>query len=145
MPIQPLTEAKISTKTGYFMAGDAAKDSDLPDSRVPTLSTTPTRSICTICIEMAESRAEEIDRISCEEEERVSRGFDIQTYFSVDGGQVERVRKAVALSSESALLNLRYVPAARLVHVNKQWRSAKSEGFPMGHDLGRLACLMPEA
>ena len=39
-------------------------------------------------MEMAESRAEEVDRISCEEEERVSRGFDIKTYFSVDGGQL---------------------------------------------------------
>ena len=78
-----------------------------------------------ICMEMAESRAEEVDRISCEEEERVSRGFDIKTYFSVDGGNFERVRKAVARTSENSLLNLRYVPAARLVHVNYKWRSQR--------------------
>ena len=81
---------------------------------------------------MAESRAEEVDRISCEEEERASRGYEIQTYFSMDGGHLERVRKAVVRSSENALLNLRYVPAARLVHVNYQWRSQRSEGFPIG-------------
>ena len=81
---------------------------------------------------MSESRAEQIDRISCEEEERVSRGFELRTYFSVDGGQLERVCKATARTSENSLLNLRYIPAARLVHVNYKWRSQKSEGFPMG-------------
>ncbi len=138
-----VTEAKVSTRTGYFMAGDAAKDSVCPISGAD-LSDNASKLHLHDLIEMAESRAEEIDRITCEEEERVSRGFDIQTYFSVDGGQVDRIRKAVALSSESALLNLRYVPAARLVHVNKQWRSAKSEGFPMGQISGDWRASMPE-
>jgi hypothetical protein len=92
---------------------------------------------------MAESRAEEIDRISCEEEERISRGFDIRTYFSVDGGHFERVRKAVARTSENSLLNLRYVPAARLVHVNYKWRSQDTEGFPMGLTSGDWRSSMP--
>ncbi len=50
----------------------------------------------------------------------------------MDGGNLERVRKAVVRSSESSLLNLRYVPAARLVHVNYKWRSQESDGFPFG-------------
>ena len=43
---------------------------------------------------------QEIDRISCEEEERVSRGYEINTYFTVDGGHLERIRKAVVRSSQ---------------------------------------------
>lgn len=46
-------------------------------------------------LEMSESRAEEVDRISCEEEERVSKGFDIETYFSIDGS-MDRIRQATA-------------------------------------------------
>lgn len=138
-----LTEAKISSKTGYFMAGEAAKDSTCPISGAD-LSDNASKQHLHDLIEMAESRAEEVDRITCEEEERVSRGFEIRTYFSVDGGQVDRIRKAVARSSESSLLNLRYVPAARLVHVNYQWRSAKNEGFPIGLVSGDWRSSIPE-
>ena len=93
---------------------------------------------------MAESRTEEIDRISCEEEERVSKGFNIRTFFSVDDGHIDRVRKAIARTSESNLLNLRYIPAARLVHVNTQWRAQKqTEGFPIGLTSGDWRPSMP--
>lgn len=139
-----LTEAKVSSKTGYFMAGEAVKDSTCPFSGID-LSDNAVKEHLHDLMEMAESRAEEIDRISCEEEERVSRGYEIRTYFSVDGGQVDRVRKAVAKTSENALLNLRYVPAARLVHVNTKWRSQKTEGFPIGLISGDWRASIPEA
>ena len=138
-----LTEAKVSSKTGYFMAGDAAKDSTCPFSGID-LSDNAFKEHLHDLMEMAESRAEEIDRISCEEEERVSRGYEIRTYFSVDGGHIDRVRKAVATSTENALLNLRYVPAARLIHVNTQWRSQKTEGFPIGLISGDWRSSMPD-
>lgn len=138
-----LTEAKVSSKTGYFMTGDAAKDSTCPFSGVE-LSDNAFKEHLHNLMEMAESRAEEIDRISCEEEERVSRGYEIRTYFSIDGGQIDRVRKAVATSTENALLNLRYVPAARLIHVNAQWRSQKTEGFPIGMISGDWRSSMPD-
>jgi superfamily II DNA or RNA helicase len=138
-----LTEAKVSTKTGYFMAGEAVKDSTCPFSGID-LSDNAVKEHLHDLMEMAESRAEEIDRISCEEEERVSRGYEIRTYFSIDGGQVDRVRKAVAKTSENALLNLRYVPAARLIHVNTQWRSQKTEGFPIGLISGDWRSSIPE-
>jgi len=137
-----LTEAKISTKTGYFMTGEAAKDSVCPFSGLD-LSDAANKEHLHYLMEMAESRAEEIDRITCEEEERRSRGYNIRTYFSVDGGHMERVRKAVARSSESVLLNLRYIPAARLVHVNRQWRARHDEGFPIGLISGDWRSAMP--
>lgn len=81
---------------------------------------------------MSESRAEEVDRISCEEEERVSSGYEVATYFSVDGGNFASVRKASAFSSATHLLNLRYIAAARLYDVNSKWRAQRAEGFPLG-------------
>lgn len=138
-----LTDAKVSTKAGYFLT-DEQKDLEICPFTGLSLGDNANKAHLHDLLEMAESRAEEVDRISCEEEERVSRGFTIHTYFSVDGGHHDRVRKAVARSSESALLNLRYVPAARLVHVNTQWRSQKSEGFPLGLVSGDWRSSMPE-
>ena len=126
-----LAEAKVSTKAGYFLTADQ-KDLEICPFSGLSLGDNANKEHLHDLMEMAESRAEEIDRISCEEEERVSRGYEINTYFSIDGGHVDRVRKAVAKSSENDLLNLRYIPAARLVHVNSQWRSQRTAGFPLG-------------
>ena len=126
-----LSEAKISTKAGYFLPADQ-KDMEICPFSGLNLCDNANKEHLHDLIEMAESRGEEIDRITCEEEERLSKGFEIRTYFSIDGGQIDRVRKAMAHSSESHLLNLRYIPAARLVHVNTKWRSQKADGFVMG-------------
>ncbi|MGY6217092.1 DEAD/DEAH box helicase [Methylolobus aquaticus] len=137
-----LSNGKISRKAGYFLAEDQ-KDLETCPFTGLSLGDNANKEHLHYLLEMAESRAEEVDRISCEEEERVSRGYEIRTYFSVDGGHLERVRKAVARSSENSLLNLRFVPAARLVHVNCQWRSQQSEGFPIGLVSGDWRSSMP--
>jgi Helicase conserved C-terminal domain/MrfA Zn-binding domain len=138
-----LAEAKISTKAGYFLTAEQKNLEICPFTGL-NLGDNANKVHLHDLLEMAESRAEEVDRISCEEEERVSRGYEIHTYFSVDGGHLERVRKAVARSSETALLNLRYVPAARLVHVNSKWRSQLAEGFPIGLVSGDWRSSMPD-
>ncbi|HRH79604.1 MAG TPA: DEAD/DEAH box helicase [Thiobacillaceae bacterium] len=137
-----LTEAKLSIKAGYFLTGDQ-KDLEICPFSGLSLGDAANKEHLHNLMEMAESRAEEIDRITCEEEERLSRGYNIRTYFSVDGGHLERVRKAVARTSENALLNLRYIPAARLVHVNRQWRARHDEGFPIGLISGDWRSAMP--
>lgn len=137
-----LTEAKISTKAGYYLAGDQ-KDLEICPFSGANLTDSANKEYLHDLLEMSESRADEVDRISCEEEERISRGFDVQTYFAVDGGYLDRVRKAVARSSETNLLNLRYIAAARLVHVNSQWRAQRTEGFPIGLISGDWRSSMP--
>lgn len=138
-----LTEAKISIKAGYFLTGEQKDLEHCPFSGV-SLGDNANTVYLHYLLEMSESRAEEVDRISCEEEERVSRGFDVQTYFTVDGDPQERVRKAFVRASETRLLNLRYIPAARLVHVNKQWRTQNTEGFPIGLTSGDWRSSLPE-
>lgn len=138
-----LTEAKISTKAGYYLTNEQKDLEFCPFSGV-SLADNANKEHLHDLLEMSESRAEEVDRISCEEEERISRGFDVQVYFSVDGGDFGRVRKAIARSSETDLLNIRYIPAARLVHVNSQWRSQNTEGFPIGLTSGDWRSSMPD-
>ncbi|MEI7902060.1 MAG: DEAD/DEAH box helicase, partial [bacterium] len=90
-----LTDAKISTKAGYFLTGEQ-KDLEICPFSGVSLGDNANKEHLHDLLEMAESRTEEIDRISCEEEERVSKGFNIRTFFSVDGGRLDRVRKAIA-------------------------------------------------
>lgn len=138
-----LSDARVSTRAGYFLAGEQKELEICPFSGV-SLGDGANREYLHDLLEMAESRAEEVDRISCEEEERVSRGFEVQTYFAVDGGHLERVRKAVARTGETGLLNLRFIPAARLVHVNSKWRAQHAEGFPIGMTSGDWHSSLPE-
>lgn len=126
-----LSEAKVSTKAGYFLAGDQ-KDREICPFTGLNLGDNANREHLHFLLEMSESRAEETDRISCEEEERISRGFEIETYFTMDGGDLGRIRRAALRSSDTAMMNLRYLPAARLVYLNRKWRYQQAEGFPMG-------------
>lgn len=139
-----LTEARISTKAGYFLTGDQ-KDVEICPFTGLNLGDNANKEHLHFLLEMTESRAEEIDRISCEEEERRSQGFEVNTYFTIDGGHTGRMRKAVLRTSEAPLLNLRYMPAARLVHVNSKWRYQQAEGFPMGLVSGDWRSSFPPA
>jgi hypothetical protein len=138
-----LSQARLSKKAGYFL-GDDLKHLEICPFSGLNLGDNANTEHFTDLLEMTESRAEEVDRISCEEEERVSRGFHISTYFSIDGGQFDRIRKAVVRSGENTLLNLRYIPAARLIHVNRGWRTHESEGFPIGMVSGDWRGSIPE-
>lgn len=138
-----LIEAKISTKAGYYLI-DEQKGLEICPFSGASLGDNANKHHLHDLLEMAESRADEVDRISCEEEERVSKGFEVDTYFSVDGGHFDRIKKAIAKSSETTLVNLRYIPAARLVYVNSKWRAQKSEGFPIGLTSGDWRSSMPD-
>ncbi|MBI1299665.1 DEAD/DEAH box helicase [bacterium] len=138
-----LSEARISTKAGYYLTDEQMKLEFCPFSGL-NLGDNENRRHLHDLLEMAESRADEIDRISCEEEERVSRGYEITTYFSVDGGQLDRVGRASVRTDEHTLLNLRFMSAARLVHVNYKWRTQETEGFPIGMVSGDWRASLPE-
>ncbi|MCP4693189.1 MAG: DUF1998 domain-containing protein, partial [Desulfobacterales bacterium] len=95
-----------------------------------------TREIITDLMEMDESRTRRMDRISCEEEERLSRGFDIATYFSMPPGGLDDIRAARIKNDDEDFLHVRFLPCARLVQVNSQWRLSRAEGFLMGMTTG---------
>lgn len=138
-----LKEAKVSIKTGYFL-NDAQKDLEKCPLSGLSLSDNANTLHLSHLLEMTESRAEELERISCEEEERRRNGYEVSTYFTLDGGDFSRVKKAVLSTGDGPLMNLRYLPAARLVHVNTKWRSQKAEGFPMGIVSGQWSRSIPD-
>ena len=138
---QSLSDAKISRKAGYFLAGEQ-KDMEICPFTGLNLGDNANREILTDLIEMTESRGTEVDRISCEEEERVSKGFDISIYFAVEGS-LDRVRRAAVKVGDDLLMNVRFMPAARLVYVNRKWRSTQFEQFPIGLTNGFWKSSMP--
>ena len=138
-----LTEAKISKRAGYFLTGDQSDLEICPFSGLD-LSDNANKEHLHDLLEMTEARGEETARITCEEEERVSRGYQVESFFHVDGGDFASIRLAVARSGDSHLLNLRFIPAARLVSLNKGWRFQKTEGFPIGMTSGNWRSSMPE-
>ncbi len=138
-----LTDAKVSKGAGYFLSGEQKQLEICPFSGL-NLGDNANKEHLHDLLEMAESRGQERSRITCEEEERVSRGFTIESFFHVDGGNFDSIRNAAARSGDNRLLNLRFIPAARLVTVNRGWRTRKEEGFPIGLTSGNWQNSLPE-
>jgi hypothetical protein len=126
-----IIEARVSKPSGYFLSGAEIARVRCPFSDAD-LSDNANLIRFTDLLEMSESRAQQRERITCEEEERRSRGFELDVFFTVDAGASDQVRRAVIRSDEEAFINLRFISAARLVHVNRRWRSSPNFGFAVG-------------
>ncbi|MDM8542036.1 virulence promoting factor [Desulfococcaceae bacterium HSG9] len=125
-----LQKAKVSKNSGYIMMGDEFSYEICPFSDVSLSG--EASEIYTHLLEMAETRTRQMDRISCEEEERLSRGFDVKTYFSMPAGGLDTVRKAKIKNEGEEFLFIRYLPRARLIQINRKWIRSKEKGFLMG-------------
>jgi hypothetical protein len=132
---EKLDKAKISVNSGYYMDKDEFDNEICPFSGV-SLDSNDSKEIFTNLLEMGETKSEEIERISCEEEERLSQGFNIQTYFSVPGG-LDSITTGMVQSDGSNFLKLQFIPAAKLILINTKWRTVKEDGFPVGLTTGR--------
>lgn len=129
-----LVKAKIAKPSGYVMMGSDYNFEVCPFTHV-SLNTDSVRELYHDLLPMSETRTEEIDRISCEEEERTSTGFDIKTYFRLSQGSNDIT--ALRLSSDGELfLKVQYLPTATLVQINNKWRSSREQGFLMGMTTG---------
>lgn len=122
-----LKTAKVSRLTGYFMMDSQLSWDTDPIVKKPVGNDAERKNVYPM-IEMAETRAREIQRINCEEEERTSRGFDIKTYFYVEDG-FEKTVEAHIKYNDTVLLRIHSMPTARIVHVNYRWRIKLEEGF----------------
>jgi superfamily II DNA/RNA helicase len=127
-------KARISLDSGYFLEGDWYNSEVCPFTNA-ILSTEGNCENINDLVEMTESETRPELRIGCEEEERISQGYDIQTYFSVPDG-MQKVRRTHILQSGEDLLHLSYIPAAKLIHVNHKWKSHQEEGFLIGERSG---------
>lgn len=128
---------KISKSTGYvFLDEDGTAINHDPITQV-RLSGQDMVSTQGNYLELQETESRPVERISCEEEDRTSTGFDIFTGFSFSSG-IKNTRRVKLLHEGQELINFYYAPAARLVEINRKWRITKdSEGFPIGTVSGR--------
>lgn len=129
-----LRKAKVSKNSGYILMDGDYHYETCPFSNV-SLASGSSVDYYTDMVQMTETKTSEMDRISCEEEERLSKGYDIHTYFSIPGG-METVQVAKIKNAEDDFLKISYIPAARLVQINNRWRTAKEDGFLMGMRTG---------
>jgi superfamily II DNA/RNA helicase len=122
-----MEKIKINKAIGYALTKEDYNLEYCPFSNTH-LRTDAERTLYTDLLPMSECRSMSIDRINCEEEERLALGYDVKTYFTVEGG-MSRIKTVNIKDDKDILLNIRYIPAATLIKINERLRSRKEPGF----------------
>lgn len=131
-----LTQARVCTASGYWLDKDQHHLEFCPITGTDLSQTKNSKELKPL-MPLCEMVAQSKEHITCEEEERMRQGFDIETYFSLDGGDASRMRTAMVLDPSGELLKLAYLPAARLVQIAIKDRRQTDEGFTIGLETGR--------
>ncbi len=124
-----LEKAKISPYTGYILMKDQYNYNVDPMVN-KELNEGMDKYTHPDLVNMTETKAFELQRITCQEEERTRRGFDIRTYFSVEGG-FDSITEAVVNVEKEQLLHIHSIPSARLVKISYKWRSSPENGYAL--------------
>lgn len=121
-PEKRFIRAKLCQNCGYFYEGEAAQ-SDLCE-RCGNHITNDNGRYLEHLLEMPTVSAIRRERITCDEEERLRRGFDIQTYyrFSRVQNRLRQQQASVTAAQGNTLLHLTYAPAAHLWRINHRWK-----------------------
>jgi hypothetical protein len=130
-----LRAVRVCTSSGYWLSDAESTLNCCPFTGVD-LTESKNREDFVDVMPLTECKADLREYITCEEEERRRLGFEIETYFSVPDGDMSRVQRAVVRSGGDDLLRLAFIPAARLVQLNRRDRGRKEEGFPLGMNTG---------
>ena len=124
-----MQKIKISRETGYAFLGEETEKFNNDPITNNSLSNQSQTEVWTNVLEITETEAIPQERISCEEEERTSTGFEIESYFSYPKG-MESTLQTIIKESEQPLLRLIFCQATRLIQINHRWlRSKDKNGF----------------
>lgn len=132
-----LQSLKISKETGYAFLNDEGKGVNNDPITHQELKGEDFVDNWNNLVELSESEARPQERISCEEEERMSTGYLIDQYFSFPKGIASTINAKIK-EGDQELLNLIFCQSARLLQVNRKWRiKREDDGFAIGRVSGK--------
>lgn len=132
-----LVRAKLCKSCGYFH--DSGQTSvDRCENCHTQLDGDHSQYVATL-FEMTAVRGSRVERITCDEEERVREGFHITTHYRFapgsDGKVLQQSTSAMTGNGEE-ILRLTHAPRALLWRINHRWRRSDQNGFTLDMKTG---------
>ena len=127
-----MVEAKFCEACGYFHDRENAKADRC--EHCGTLMDGAHSQYMRTLFEMTTVRGFRVERITCDEEERVREGFEIETKFRFAPAPDGRALQQRAFNHDTqghGLLQITFAPQAELWRVNQRWRRSDRGGFTL--------------
>lgn len=135
-PESRFIEVKLCNMCGTFHTGDDLNVDICDHCKTPLNASTS--EYLKHLFEMTTVGTQRAERITCDEEERVRRGYEITTQyrFSKYEGKERKYSADVLDEKGSSLLKLEYGPAAQLWRINRRWRRSRESGYTLDLNTG---------
>ncbi|WP_029214555.1 DEAD/DEAH box helicase [Kallotenue papyrolyticum] len=127
---QDFIRIKICRRCGYLHEG-ATLEADLCAQCATLLSGSAVELLPSV-LEMPTQLTQRVERISCEEEERLREGYIVTTHyqFARDHDRLRR-QMATLTGADMPALTLSYGPQATIWRINRGWRRMQQPGFAL--------------
>ncbi len=131
--VERMTQRRLCGTCGSF------DDSHLDRCSVCDTLFDATNSEVVTLLEMPNVRLQRRERITCNEEERLRRGYRVQVAYRFAPGETgHKVAVADVMRGDTPLMRLTYAPAATIMLINHGWRARQVDGFLVDLATGNL-------